>query len=59
MTPDKVREVPVRLVATATPRRQIALGWLPKGDLTAANGLDLLVVVSMNLGAAGWHMWGD
>lgn len=44
VTADKVDAVVERLVAAASPLRLIAFGSAVRGDLSAANDLDLLVV---------------
>jgi predicted nucleotidyltransferase len=44
VTADKVDAVVDRLVAAASPLRLIAFGSAVRGDLSAANDLDLLVV---------------
>ena len=44
VTADKVNDVVNRLVAAASPLRLIAFGSAARGDLAAANDLDLLVV---------------
>jgi predicted nucleotidyltransferase len=44
VSPEKVSEVVARLVAAASPLRLMAFGSAAKGDLAAANDLDLLVV---------------
>jgi len=44
VTPEKVEAVVKRLVKAASPLRLIAFGSAVRGDLAAANDLDLLVV---------------
>lgn len=44
VTSEKVNDVVNRLVAAASPLRLIAFGSAARGDLAAANDLDLLVV---------------
>ena len=44
VTADKVNDVVSRLVAAASPLRLIAFGSAARGELAAANDLDLLVV---------------
>ena len=44
VTTEKVNDVVNRLVAAASPLRLIAFGSAARGDLAAANDLDLLVV---------------
>jgi predicted nucleotidyltransferase len=44
VTADKINAVVSRLVAVASPLRLIAFGSAARGDLAAANDLDLLVV---------------
>jgi predicted nucleotidyltransferase len=44
VTADKVEDVVSRLVAAASPLRLIAFGSAARGELAAANDLDLLVV---------------
>lgn len=44
VTTDKINEVVSRLVAVASPLRLIAFGSAARGELSAANDLDLLVV---------------
>ena len=44
VTSEKVNDVVDRLVAAASPLRLIAFGSAARGDLAAANDLDLLVV---------------
>jgi predicted nucleotidyltransferase len=44
VTTEKVNDVVTRLVAAASPLRLIAFGSAARGDLAAANDLDLLVV---------------
>lgn len=44
VTPEKISELVARLVAAASPIGLIAFGSAARGDLAAANDLDLLVV---------------
>lgn len=44
VTPEKLNDVVNRLVAAASPLRLIAFGSVARGELAAANDLDLLVV---------------
>ena len=44
VTADKVNDVVTRLAAAASPLRLIAFGSAARGELAAANDLDLLVI---------------